>query len=128
MTGVSGSGKTSLIKHILYPAVKKCIWRFHQSNRATIEALSGDLDPRVQSAVEMVDQNPIGKSSRSNPVTYIKAYDEIRSFIRGNQHLSKVRGYTVPDIFHSMSKVDDVINAKAKVKLLLKCNSSPMCI
>ncbi len=90
ITGVSGSGKTTLIKHILYPAVKNALGDF-TSKPGEFGELSGDMD--AVRAVELVDQNPIGKSSRSNPVTYIKAYDEIRT-LYANQHLSKVRGYT----------------------------------
>ncbi len=75
ITGVSGSGKSSLVKGILYPALKRLL---HESgNRpGAFDALEGDTN--LLTAVEMIDQNPIGKSSRSNPVTYIKAYDDIR--------------------------------------------------
>ncbi len=75
VTGVSGSGKSSLVKEILYPALCR---HFNISVQRTskFDKLTGDLS-EIQH-VEMVDQNPIGKSSRSNPVTYIKAYDEIR--------------------------------------------------
>lgn len=89
VSGVSGSGKTTLIKHILYPALKKYQGEgvdkvgFHK-------ALKGDID--AITAVEMVDQNPIGKSSRSNPVTYIKAWDCIRD-LYASQGLSKIRGF-----------------------------------
>lgn len=89
VAGVSGSGKSTLIKKILYPALKKHLE--HIGERPGLhKALSGDLD-RIQH-VEMVDQNPIGKSSRSNPVTYLKAYDDIRALYAG-QELAKVRGY-----------------------------------
>ncbi|MFI3320000.1 MAG: excinuclease ABC subunit UvrA [Rikenellaceae bacterium] len=75
VTGVSGSGKSSLVNGILYPALKRQI--SETGNRpGDFDALEGDV--AMLSAVEMVDQSPIGKSSRSNPVTYIKAYDEIR--------------------------------------------------
>jgi excinuclease ABC subunit A len=89
VTGVSGSGKTTLIKHILYPALKKLQGEaadkvgFHR-------AIKGDIDSI--GLVEMVDQNPIGKSSRSNPVTYIKAWDNIRD-LYASQPLSKMRGF-----------------------------------
>ena len=89
VSGVSGSGKTTLVKQILYPALKKLKGEvadkigFHKSIR-------GEVDDIAQ--VEMVDQNPIGKSSRSNPVTYIKAYDEIRELF-SKQPLSKMRGF-----------------------------------
>ncbi|MGZ8544092.1 MAG: excinuclease ABC subunit UvrA [Flavisolibacter sp.] len=89
ISGVSGSGKTTLIKHILYPALKKLQGEpverlgFHRS-------VKGDMAAITQ--VEMVDQNPIGKSSRSNPVTYLKAWDHIRDLF-ASQPLSKMRGF-----------------------------------
>ena len=75
ITGVSGSGKSSLVRGILYPALRR---RLCDSGvkPGDFDALEGDVE--LLRSVEMVDQNPIGKSSRSNPVTYIKAYDEIR--------------------------------------------------
>jgi excinuclease ABC subunit A len=87
--GVSGSGKTTLVKQILYPALKK-IKKDPDGQPGLFKNLGGDLDTFTQ--VEMVDQNPIGKSSRSNPVTYVKAYDEIRHLF-ADQMLSKIRGY-----------------------------------
>lgn len=90
ITGVSGSGKTSLMKHLLYPALEQYINDGHVHNMIGMESLTGDLH-RVK-MVEMISQNPIGKSSRSNPVTYVKAYDAIRK-LYANQNLSKVRGY-----------------------------------
>jgi len=76
VTGVSGSGKTSLVKKILFPAVKKTLGGYGEST-GNFDRMDGNyLDI---TAAEMIDQNPIGKSSRSNPVTYIKAYDEIRA-------------------------------------------------
>ncbi len=75
ITGVSGSGKSSLVKGILYPALRRALFDTGLKP-GDFEGLTGDTDS-LQS-VEMVDQNPIGKSSRSNPVTYIKAYDDIR--------------------------------------------------
>ncbi len=89
VTGVSGSGKTSLVKRILYPALKK-IYGGYGEQTGSFDKLGGDL--KNIAAVEMVDQNPIGKSSRSNPVTYVKAYDEIRSLF-ADQPLAKNRGY-----------------------------------
>ena len=89
ISGVSGSGKTTLVKQILYPAIKKLKGEF--SEKAGLhKGLSGDMDFIAE--IEMIDQNPIGKSSRSNPVTYIKAYDEIRDLF-SRQPLSKIRGY-----------------------------------
>lgn len=89
VTGVSGSGKTTLVKQTLYPALMK---HFGEgSDRPGLHKyLGGDLDDI--SHVELVDQNPIGKSSRSNPVTYIKAWDEIRKLFT-KQPLAKVRGF-----------------------------------
>ncbi len=89
VSGVSGSGKTSLVKEILYPALKKQLGEVSERPGA-FKGVQGDADHITQ--VELVDQNPIGKSSRSNPVTYIKAYDEIRSLFAA-QPLSKMRGF-----------------------------------
>ena len=75
ITGVSGSGKSSFVKGILYPALRRQLTETGLKP-GDFESLEGDLS--LLSSVELVDQNPIGKSSRSNPVTYIKAYDEIR--------------------------------------------------
>ena len=76
VSGVSGSGKTSLIKKILNPALLRH-FNIYTEKPGAFSELKGDLN-KLQ-GVEFVDQNPIGRSSRSNPVTYIKAYDEIRS-------------------------------------------------
>lgn len=89
VTGVSGSGKSTLIRKILYPALMRLKGEFSE-DVGRFDALSGSVD-RIE-AVEMIDQNPIGKSSRSNPVTYIKAYDYIRQMM-SEQPLSKARGY-----------------------------------
>jgi excinuclease ABC subunit A len=89
VSGVSGSGKTTLVKQVLYPALKKIKGEF-TDKVGLHKGISGDID--YISQVEMVDQNPIGKSSRSNPVTYIKAYDEIRD-LYAKQPLSKMRGF-----------------------------------
>ena len=75
VTGVSGSGKSSLVKGILYPALRRTLFDTG-IKPGDFDALEGDV--QLLKSVEMVDQNPIGKSTRSNPVTYIKAYDEIR--------------------------------------------------
>ncbi|WEK37755.1 MAG: excinuclease ABC subunit UvrA [Candidatus Pseudobacter hemicellulosilyticus] len=89
VSGVSGSGKTTLVKQILYPALQKM--RGEPADKVGMhKAVTGDVD--YLSQIEMVDQNPIGKSSRSNPVTYIKAYDEIRD-LYARQPLSKLRGF-----------------------------------
>jgi len=89
VSGVSGSGKSSLVKQILYPAIQKSI-QGYASNIGVHDSIDGDLK-RIQH-VEFINQNPIGRSSRSNPVTYIKAYDEIRNLF-ARQELSKARGY-----------------------------------
>jgi len=89
ISGVSGSGKTTLVKQILYPSLKKLKGEIADKVGLS-KGLTGDMD--YISQVEMIDQNPIGKSSRSNPVTYIKAYDEIRELF-SKQPLSKIRGY-----------------------------------
>lgn len=90
VTGVSGSGKSSLVKGILYPALKR-----HLDEVAELpgEYISLEGDWQQISHVEFVDQNPIGKSSRSNPVTYVKAYDAIRQ-LYAEQPLSKQMGFT----------------------------------
>ncbi|HEY4290265.1 MAG TPA: excinuclease ABC subunit UvrA [Puia sp.] len=89
VSGVSGSGKTTLVKQILYPALQKI--KGEPAEKVGLhKAVKGDID--YISQIEMVDQNPIGKSSRSNPVTYIKAYDEIRE-LYSKQPLSKMRGF-----------------------------------
>lgn len=89
VTGVSGSGKTSLIKNILYPAVKK-IHGGYADKTGKLDRITGDL--KSVASVEFVDQNPIGRSSRSNPATYLKAYDEIRALF-ARQQLARLRGY-----------------------------------
>jgi excinuclease ABC subunit A len=89
VTGVSGSGKTSLVKRVLYPALKKIHGGYGEQS-GSLDKLTGDIN--AIKAVEMIDQNPIGKSSRSNPVTYVKAYDEIRA-LYADQTLAKNRGY-----------------------------------
>ncbi len=89
VSGVSGSGKTTLVKQVLYPALQKL--KGEVTDRPGLHRkISGDVD--YISKIEMIDQNPIGKSSRSNPVTYIKAYDEIRELF-SKQPLSKIRGF-----------------------------------
>lgn len=89
VTGVSGSGKSTLVKKILYPAVGKILGTVSEAT-GKFDKLEGDYEKITQ--IEFVDQNPIGKSSRSNPVTYVKAYDHIRQ-LYADQPLSKQRGY-----------------------------------
>lgn len=89
VSGVSGSGKTTLVKQVLYPALKKM--KGEPAEKVGLHnKISGDTD--YISQIELVDQNPIGKSSRSNPITYIKAYDTIRD-LYAKQPLSKMRGF-----------------------------------
>ena len=90
VTGVSGSGKTTLIKSILYPSLQKVLGSYNGEKTGSFDKLEGAF--KSIKNIEFVDQNPIGKSSRSNPVTYIKAYDLIRD-LYANLPLSKQRGY-----------------------------------
>lgn len=90
VTGVSGSGKSTLVRDILYRALKR---HFDEATDRPGEHLSLEGDLCQVKAVEFVDQNPIGKSSRSNPVTYVKAWDEIRKLFAA-QPLAKQMGYT----------------------------------
>ena len=94
VTGVSGSGKSSLIKGILYPALKRHIGEVCDTP-GEYSKISGDITAIKH--VEFVDQNPIGKSSRSNPATYVKAYDAIRDLM-AEQPLAKQMGFT-PQFF-----------------------------
>ena len=89
ITGVSGSGKSSLIREALKPALEQ---RFNGYTSTKRNYKESHINTNKYSKMEFVDQNPIGKSSRSNPITYIKAYDEIRSLF-SNQKLSKSRDY-----------------------------------
>lgn len=89
VTGVSGSGKSTLIKEIVYPAIRKELGVFGDSVD-NFGQITGDL--KLVKAIEFVDQNPIGKSSRSNPITYVKAFDDIRDLF-AKQPLAKMRGY-----------------------------------
>src|SRR5690606_30736355 len=89
VSGVSGSGKSTLVKRILYPALLKEIGGYGEKT-AQFSTLEGNYSHIKH--LEFVDQNPIGRSSRSNPVTYIKAYDDIRGLF-AQQKLSKLRGY-----------------------------------
>ncbi len=89
VTGVSGSGKSTLVKKILYPAMLRKIGGYSEKPGQFSE-LKGSFS-NIKN-IEFVDQNPIGRSSRSNPVTYIKAYDDIRNLF-ASQKLSKIRNY-----------------------------------
>jgi len=89
VTGVSGSGKSTLVKKILYPALQRQIGGYGEKpgQHTALEGNFGNIKN-----IEFIDQNPIGRSSRSNPVTYIKAYDDIRNLF-ASQKLSDIRGY-----------------------------------
>lgn len=89
VSGISGSGKTTLVKQVLYPALSKEIGQYVAAKSGAHKSLTGDKSKIV--AVELIDQNPIGKSSRSNPVTYVKAYDDIRELF-ASQPLAKFKG------------------------------------
>ena len=95
VSGVSGSGKTSLVKRILLPALQKAIGNYNGEQTGVYDSLEGDVSQIHQ--VEMVDQNPIGRSSRSNPVTYVKAWDEIRALL-ASQPVAKAAGLK-PSVF-----------------------------
>ncbi len=88
VTGVSGSGKSSLVSKILYPALTKMLGGYGERT-GHHDAILGDY--KLLDAIEFIDQNPIGKSSRSNPVTYLKAYDEIRKLF-SDQQAAKIQG------------------------------------
>ena len=90
VTGVSGSGKSSLVRDVLYNALRRAL-DLQTEEKVHYGSLTGSL--HLIKAVEIVDQNPIGKSSRSNPVTYLKAYDDIRKLF-ADQQLSKQMGFT----------------------------------
>jgi len=89
ITGVSGSGKTSLVKQVLYPAISNHLGIFGKK-LGSFDKISVDTESLQK--IEFIDQNPIGRSSRSNPVTYIKAFDDIRNLF-ANQPLAKSRNY-----------------------------------
>lgn len=90
VSGVSGSGKTTLVKQILHPALQRELDPSVAVAPGQFDSLTGDI--KKLTGVEMINQSPIGKSSRSNPVTYVKAYDEIRDLF-SKQQLSKIQGY-----------------------------------
>lgn len=94
VTGVSGSGKSTLVRDIFYKALKR---EYSESSERPGEHISLEGDIQMVRDIEFVDQNPIGKSSRSNPVTYVKAYDEIRKLF-ADQPLAKQMGYS-PSFF-----------------------------
>ncbi|MCQ2229542.1 MAG: excinuclease ABC subunit UvrA [Bacteroidales bacterium] len=91
VTGVSGSGKSTLVSKVFYPAICKALGLVNQDKTGSFGGLTGDITAIKN--VEFIDQNPIGKSTRSNPATYLKAYDEIRKLM-ASQQLSKQYGFT----------------------------------
>lgn len=91
VTGVSGSGKSTLITKVLYPALSRAIGGSSDERPGAFSRIEGDI--RMVRNIEFIDQNPIGKSTRSNPVTYIKAYDAIRKLM-SEQQLAKQYGFT----------------------------------
>ena len=95
VTGVSGSGKTTLVKKILYPAMLR-LFDGAGEKPGTFKDLEEGRFKKNFTSVEMIDQNPLGRSSRSNPITYVKAYDSIRELF-AQQQLSKIRGYMPKD-------------------------------
>jgi excinuclease ABC subunit A len=115
ITGVSGSGKSTLVKKILFPAMQKKLDGVGEK-AGQFTDMRGYYH-KIQH-IEYVDQNPIGRSSRSNPVTYIKAYDDIRDLF-AKEKLSK--------IFRSMSMAEDVKPVKAKELSTSKWFLWPMC-
>ena len=90
ISGVSGSGKSTLVNHILYPGIKKHLGEAYNLTPGLYAEIAGDLNQISQ--IEYIGQQPIGKSSRSNPITYVKAFDPIRK-LYANTQLSRIRGY-----------------------------------
>lgn len=111
VTGVSGSGKSSLVTDILYRALSNKIGSDNRLKPGRFGELGGDISDL--SGIELIDQNPIGKSSRSNAVTYLKAYDEIRRLFLNCRH--RFRTTSKLPISHSTSTAGDVKNAREKV-------------
>ncbi|MEZ4907670.1 MAG: hypothetical protein R2771_08560 [Saprospiraceae bacterium] len=106
ISGVSGSGKSTLVKEIIIPGLEG--WFGNKSEKP----INMEGDYKLIDGLEFVDQKPIGKSSRSNPVTYVKAFDYIRKLF-ANEKLSKIKGFT-PVIFHLIPKVGDVKTCKGE--------------
>ncbi|EAY31132.1 excinuclease ABC subunit UvrA [Microscilla marina] len=114
VTGVSGSGKSTLIKDILYPALAK-MYGDYSSTKGKYQSLEGDT--QALKGIEFIDQNPIGKSSRSNPVTYTKSYDTIRNLF-ANTALAKKRGYKPAHFSFNVDKGRcEVCEGEGKVKI-----------
>ena len=121
VTGVSGSGKSTLIRDVLHGFFERYfITGFEKPNYCNDIKVNFDLID----SVEFINQNPIGKSSRSNPITYIKGYDDIRQLFSKQQH-AKVNGFK-PGHFSFNVDGGRCENAKGKANLLLVCNSWQM--
>lgn len=120
ITGVSGSGKSSLVKGILYPALRRRLFDTGLKP-GDFDALEGDV--AMLRSVEMIDQNPIGKSTRSNPVTYIKAYDEIRKLF-ADQPYARHTGLT-PAHFSFNVAAAAARSARARGSSRSRCSSWP---
>ncbi len=113
--GVSGSGKSTLVRDILYPAISQELGQAAEKPGRFNQVV---FDPEQIEEIEYVDQNPIGKSSRSNPITYIKAYDEVRK-LYASQKLSKIRGYQ-PGTFSFNTDGGRCDNCKGEGKVVVK--------
>ena len=123
VSGVSGSGKSTLVRDIFYESLKLHLEDAARQN-VDCAGISGDLD-RIK-VVEYVDQNSIGKSSRSNPVTYIGAYDEIRK-LYAEQPLAKQMGYNAAYFsFNKEGGVAAARSARARARLRSRCSSWPI--
>lgn len=117
VTGVSGSGKSTLVREILYKAMVRLLGDPCDAPGAH-KKIGGDVES--VGAIEFVDQNPIGTSSRSNPATYLKAYDEIRKLFPTSRLRS--RWALLPDSFPSTPTADDARSAKVRVLSLFPCS------
>ena len=120
VTGVSGSGKTTLVKSILYPALKQHLGEPYTGAVGSWRELSGDLSAVTQ--VDMVNQNPIGKSSRSNPVTYVKAYDDMRNLMADQPSLSACAVFS-QGTSRSMSTAGAATPVRARASRSSRCSS-----
>ena len=122
VTGVSGSGKSSLIKKVLYPALAKRIGGHSSIQSGQFQSMDGHLN-RVDS-VEFIDQNPIGRSSRSNPVTFTKAFDDIRIPLRCTRPLARQTRHEAGTLLiQTWTVVRCEMFVKAKARPRLRCSS-----
>jgi len=115
VTGVSGSGKTSLVKRILQPALQKVIGNYSGEQTGAYDSLEGSFGEIDH--VELVDQNPIGRSSRSNPVTYVKAYDDIRNLFASQPSAKAVGLKPAAFSFNVEGGRCDVCQGEGEVKI-----------